>query len=325
MKFFSRWLIVIFGMFGLLFQTNGQSISLKKHHQSSAPSYKTVPFTTVYVGVDLLNIQNLDLTNGQYDIDCYLIFNCYPSCKYNNFEVMNGTTTLKNFEDGYTGHPHGVDYRYQAKLYKKFNLSQFPFDKHKLDLILEDKLSDIHHLIYKVDASSTMIDEFFSINGWNFSPKWQAKVIDHTYPVFDQVYSRYVFDIQIFRPWLSSFLKFIVPAAMFFLAGFLALFMKPPQVGDRLTLAATAMVGSVVFHLAVTSTLPPLGYLTFFDSYMIVNYMCLLGALIGPVTSHSYHHRGQVESAIKVDRIFMGSILVVWILLQTYNAFSFFG
>ena len=49
---------------------------------------------------------------------------------------------------------------------------------------------------------------------------------------------------------------------------------------SRLTLTTSALVGSVLFHINMTSSMPPIGYLTFGDRFMMINYIGLVLVLM---------------------------------------------
>lgn len=64
------------------------------------------------------------------------------------------------------------------------------------------------------------------------------------------------------------------------LSGFLALLMGADKATSRLTLTTSALVGSVLFLINMTSSMPPIGYLTFGDRLMMLNYIGLVLVLM---------------------------------------------
>mgnify|MGYP000361348859 CR=1 FL=1 len=60
----------------------------------------------------------------------------------------------------------------------------------------------------------------------------------------------------------------------------LALLMGADKATSRLTLTTSALVGSVLFHINMTSSMPPIGYLTFGDRLMMINYIGLVLVLM---------------------------------------------
>ncbi|HEY8073182.1 MAG TPA: hypothetical protein VIF62_03715, partial [Labilithrix sp.] len=70
---------------------------------------------------------------------------------------------------------------------------------------------------------------------------------------------------------------------MVFVAGF-TLLLKPKSASGRLTAATGALMTVVMFHLSATSSLPPLGYLTRLDKFMIATYIVYLINILFAVT-----------------------------------------
>src|SRR6185369_9119370 len=82
-----------------------------------------------------------------------------------------------------------------------------------------------------------------------------------------------VFDIAISRPTLASLFKSLVPVFfMVFVAGF-TLLLKPKSAPGRLSASTAGLMSVVMFHVSATSSLPPLGYLTLMDKFMIATYL----------------------------------------------------
>ncbi len=99
----------------------------------------------------------------------------------------------------------------------------------------------------------------------------------------------------------------------------LSLVLKPNKIIERLTLNAGALTGAVLFHLNMTSSLPPLGYLTFTDRFMIVNYLALAFALVSTLVALVYVDKKQTEKAERVHNIALVIVPSAWIGLQILN------
>lgn len=151
-------------------------------------------------------------------------------------------------------------------------------------------------------------------------PKWEAKVVEHVYPEsFGGAYSRYVFSITIHRAALSSVLKALLPALFIMLVGFLGLILGPDKVLQRLTINTGALTASVLFHLNLTSSIPPVGYLTYADKFMVINYVANLMAVVSTVWL-MFLTEGKKE--IQARRVFRSALVftpAIWLVLQISN------
>ncbi len=96
------------------------------------------------------------------------------------------------------------------------------------------------------------------------------------------------------RPWLAGFLKGILPALIIVCCNFLALFMRIDQMSQRLSITTSTLIAAVVFHLNLTASIPPLGYVTYADMFMLINYLWLImDSRVLPKSSHSLRIHAQ--------------------------------
>lgn len=273
------------------------------------PEEPTEPMV-VNAGVYVLSIGQLNTATGTYVVDMYLTLDCSAPCGDNRFEFMNGRATSTDLVEN---EPNYKSYRIQAALQTNPDLRQYPFDQQNLVIQFEDKSRSKAHLVYRVAPELNGVDDSVIIAGWQLAGSG-AKVIDHEYRTFDTTYSRYQFDVIIARGTLSSVFKAILPALFIVFGGFLALLLGPDKALQRLGISTSAVIGGIMFHINLTSQLPPLGYLTLADKFMIVNYIGLIGALVATVALLMMTTTGkdQTKRALAVHRVSAVSIPVVW-------------
>jgi hypothetical protein len=145
--------------------------------------------------------------------------------------------------------------------------------------------------------------------GWTVTG-WNQEVVDHYYRVYNQTYSQYVFSVTLDRERTSAFEIFI---PVFFLA-FIALvamlmYGKISSVFEnRILLTASLLVAAVFFQFSLDSSLPPLGYLTFADIFMLATYVVIVSALIVGIMVLRYTHK---RDLVKAERIHSLSIKIL--------------
>jgi hypothetical protein len=269
---------------------------------------------TVKAGVYILSIGQLNTATGTYVVDMYLTLDCSAPCGDNSFEFMNGRATSTDLVES---EPNYKSYRIQASLQTNPDLRQYPFDQQNLVILFEDKSRSKGHLVYQVAPELNGVDSSVIIAGWQLADS-AAKVIDHDYPTFDTTYSRFQFDVIIARGTLSSIFKAVLPALFIVSGGFLALLLGPDKALHRLGINTSAVIGGIMFHINLTSQLPPLGYLTLADKFMIVNYVGLIGALVATVVllMMTTNDKDQSKSELAVHRVSAISIPAVWAIGQ---------
>ncbi len=226
----------------------------------------------VQVGLYLLNLGKFDIATGSFTADFYLDFQCEKECPEFDFEFMNGrASSIEKIID----EKDEKFYRIQANLNSPVNLRSFPFDRQEMQIIIEDKKATIDTLVYVPDIEESGIDNTIAFTGWRLG-NWTAEERQHEYEVYDEVYSQYVFTIPINRIKVNSILKTFLPVIFILLVMLTGFFLGTDKILTRLTMAGSALVASVMFHISISNQIPPTGYLTFADKFMVLTYLIVL-------------------------------------------------
>ncbi|MBS3170872.1 hypothetical protein J4223_03780 [Candidatus Woesearchaeota archaeon] len=197
---------------------------------------------------------------------------CENECSPENFEFMNGrASTIEKIID----EPNSKFYRIQANLNSQIDLKKFPFDSQQLEIILEDKEKTNDELVYVANMDQSGIDDSIAFSGWNLDG-WNAEVSEHTYSVYDETYSQYIYSINISRIFFNAFLKTFLPVIFTLLVILCSFLIDTDKITTRLAMASSSLVAAVMFHVSISNQIPPVGYLTFADKFMILTYFVLL-------------------------------------------------
>jgi hypothetical protein len=281
----------------------------------------------VRVGVYLISVRELDLTKGTYIMDFYLNFECDEPCDPSGFQIMNGQILETDAAPGYDTYHN---YHVIANLYSNFILWDYPFDRHWLNLILEDRSLDTSQLVYVADPDLSGVDAYVSLAGWQIPPFFDSYVYTHEYPMFTD-YSDYNFSLPIVRPALASFWKGIFASIVIGIVGPLSLLMQPEQISERLALSTSALVGAILYHLTLTSGIPSTGYLTYADKFMLVLYL-VLGATLAVTVSQMMLIQAKKETFVHklhaISRWLVPAawvVLIIFITVSTYWVYWFPG
>ena len=229
----------------------------------------------VKVGVYILSVGNLDTTTSRYTVDFFLNFICVTkNCDPKNFDLINAGLD-RDVEDQTDPSEAGEAYYYRVRSTMRTNLDlrNFPFDEHVLEIEIEDKNKTDAKYVYIADPEQSGIDSSVYVSGWNLEPSITGEVNSHNYDVYDENYSRARFYIRIYHPWFSSFMKGLFAAIVIVGVGMLSFLMKPEDAGDRLELTSATLASAIFYHLTLTASIPPVGYLTYADRFMIMQYV----------------------------------------------------
>jgi hypothetical protein len=233
------------------------------------PEVPTGP-QTMKVGIKLEKLNKFEVGPGTFAAEFYLTFRCaHEPCKP-DFELTNGKVSGK--PDKVVDEKLLKELRIKADLEGLVDLSEFPFDKHVLYIGLVDKNENVH---YEIDEHESTIEDTVKLAGWAIEPHFavhteKQKLAD------GRELSEAQLGIAIGRPRVSAFFKSLVPVIfMVFVAGF-TLILKPKSAAGRLSAATGGLMSVVMFHLSSTSSLPPMGYLTRLDKFMLATYVVYL-------------------------------------------------
>ena len=57
-------------------------------------------------------------------------------------------------------------------------------------------------------------------------------------------------------------MKGLFAAVVIIMVGMLSFLMKYDEIGERLALTSSTLVGAILYHLTLTASIPPVGYMT---------------------------------------------------------------
>lgn len=235
----------------------------------------------VKIGVYILSVGNLDTTISRYSVDFFLNFECVTEgCDPSDFDLMNAGAGF-DLEDQSDPAEAGQYYYYRVRATMRTNLDlrDFPFDSHILEIEIEDKNKTDAEYIYIVDPAQSGIDSSVYVAGWDLEPSITAETNSHNYDVYNEDYSRARFHIKIGHPWFSSFMKGLFAAIVIVAVGMLSFLMKPTDAQDRIALTSGTLASAIFYHMTLTASIPPVGYLTYADRFMILQYIFITASL----------------------------------------------
>lgn len=270
----------------------------------------------VEVGVYVLNLGKFDISTGTFTIDFYLSMKCSQSCDEQSFEFVNGRAG--SFEK-IIDEPNEKFYRIQANLNNQVDLKRFPFDGQKMQIIIEDKTHTTDELIYIPNLDETGIDDSIAFTGWQIDD-WEVEIKEHEYPVYDETYSQYVMTIPISRILFNSIIKTFLPISFIILVMLSSFILDPDKITTRLGMVGSALVASVMFHVSLANQIPPVGYLTFADKFMVLTYFVLLMSFAMNVTLLELQER---KKADVVERVHRRTEFAMFIVVPILYAFLF--
>lgn len=275
------------------------------------------------VGFYVLGITDLNVATGSYTMDGYLNFECNRPCNEDPdnpaFDIMNATGGAEIEEQTSDTKGDTVHYyRIRVPLASNLILKDFPFDYHYLTIHMEDKILGDDALTYEFDPAKSGVDDFAIVSGWEVEKTLKGEIIPHNYAIYTSPYSRLIFSVAIYHPWFSSFMKGLFAAVVIIMVGMLSFLMKYDEIGERLALTSSTLVGAILYHLTLTASIPPVGYMTFADKFMLANYVILFAALAVTVRLMLFVNAEEHDKAKKLHAYTQWLIPSIWLAMTVY-------
>ena len=252
----------------------------------------------VKVSVYVISLGKYDVATGSFTVDFYLDLQHAAGVDPTGFEFVNGRASST---DLMINTPTEHFYRIQANLVSPVDLKRFPFDHQKMQIILEDKNNTIKKLCYVPLTAESDLDPAVTFIGWNID-RWSASVREHLYGNWNERYSQYVYEVDISRLAINSFMKTFLPVFFIVLIVLSGFAMGPEQAPTRLGMAGSGLVAAVMFHVSIASQIPPVGYLTFADKFMVLTYLVTLVSFLINVVIIAAQRRQREALVQKIHR-----------------------
>jgi hypothetical protein len=277
---------------------------------ATAPAAATQPAgpALVQVSVYIISLGKYDVANGSFTVDFYLDLKHAAGVDPTGFEFMNGRAAST---DLMINTPTEQFYRIQANLVSPVDLKRFPFDRQQMQIILEDKNNSIEKQRYVPLTNECALDPAVTFIGWDIKD-FGALESEHVYRKWGESYSQFVFDVNIARLGVNAFMKTFLPVFFIVLIVLSSFILGPDQAITRLGMAGSGLVAAVMFHVSISNQIPPVGYLTFADKFMVLTYLVtLLSFLINVVIIAAQRRKQQGL----VDRLHHATEVSVFVLV----------
>jgi branched-chain amino acid transport system substrate-binding protein len=285
----------------------------------------------VYVGIDLLGIDDIDIKTSTYKMDFYLWFRYRSNEQDTTYkpEDFFFTNTEGEFEitplrdEEYSDGTVLKTYRVSGTFKDQFQFHEYPFDRQTLTVELRNQNATTSFIQYVVDrvgmryqteadllANFRGNGAFESLFGWNENA---ARMTQDAFPTTSTLGSPQNFDrsvatnfslinleVDLERDSLQYIVKSLLPLLITLLLAYITFFL-PLGHSERLTVGSTALLTTAFFHLTLADALPEIGYTVameylFYASYVMSALIVLLETL------SSRLEKGMEEAKKKSDK-----------------------
>lgn len=310
-----RNLLILFFLFLL---SNSQSLNASK----SLPD-------TVYTGVYITSIQDIDFKEEEYTVSFWLWLK-YKNREFDflqNLEIPQAKTLVKSFSTiDSTNKQFYILMKLQCVMKDSWQIGRFPFDHQKLRLAIENSQFDSQSLVFAPDKLGKNYDPEFTLHGWiidslriaSANKSYETNFGDEELKTPHSNYSSLQINLAISREAMGLFWKMFLGLYIAFLIAFVCFFIDAGSVELRFGLSVGALFAAVGNKYVIDSTLPESTTFTLVDTLHGLTLLCIFAVIASTIYSLRLVNKNEVEKANKFDRIFAQILLFVYIALNIY-------
>jgi len=328
-------LIIFLSLFwGNIFQDEDKSKDnkgeVKLKVEGSEEEEQSGPADTVMIGVYVFSVYDLDFPGNKINADFYVWYNAKNDSLdlLQYFELVNSVEFNKTGEtDERRGDIVYQTVRINSRVKKSWDVSNFPFDRQTVELIIEDFDKDNTKLVFTADTIGSKIDKNVHIEGWQVKD-FGIKVVDNTYETsygdpaisIDEysAYSRVIVYFTIEREGKGLFFKLFLGLFISVLISLLTFFVNPMDLDPRFGLSVGAIFAAIASQYVITSTLPQNESLTLVDVLHDVSFIFIFMCILASTISLHYMKNDKQKLSQKIDRVGFFILSILYVILTIF-------
>ncbi len=306
----------------LLFTLMAFAINQKVH----AYTEPAVP-DTVKVGIYFISLHDIDFRQKEYTVRFWLWFRCkskvFDFAK--NVEVPNAKS-IEN-TDNYTDTANGQIFtlmKMKCIMKESWKVNNYPFDKQKLEIHIENSQFDSRSLVFVIDTSGKQFDPELTIAGWDISKIdvltglrcYETTFGDNTLNKPHSDYASFTVDVFIERNAWGLFFKLFLCMYVSFFISYMCFYIHFNSIESRFGLSVGSLFAAVGNKYIIDSILPESSTFTLVDSLHAFTFVSILMTIVLSVYSLRLVNSKKIKTANRVDRKAAKILLIVYLLLN---------
>jgi hypothetical protein len=285
---------------------------------------------TCKVGLYINCIYDLKLDDKSYMVDFWMWMNY----KNDSLDFQNNLDITNSKDAGFSHYTkekkagmNWVAQKCRAQIRHQWDVSNFPFDRQKLRIEIEDTEKDTTRMIYIADKLNSKLDPCFITSEWNiesFAIIDKAKTYATNYgnPLLsgNSTYPQVVAEINIKRnhSWLLL-LKLLTGAYVAFLISSLVFFVSSDNQDSRFGLCVGGLFAAIGNKYITESVVPTTNANTLMDNVHNLTFAFILLIVIISIISLKLHESEDPrkrELSLKIDRVSFWAVLLSYTVIN---------
>jgi hypothetical protein len=307
-------LVFAFFLFNSLF------FSLAAHAQDE-------PLDTVYTGIYITSIHDIDFKQKEYTVDFWLWLT-YKNKEFDftrNLEVPEAKTFVKSYSTvDSSGGQIFMMMKLQCVMKDSWRIGNFPFDRQNLRFSLENSQYDSRSLIFALDTAGKHFDPRFTLNGWNIDSfsissgikAYETAFGDTTLAKPHSEYSTFKVKVGIRRDVFGLFWKIFLGMYVAFLIAFICFFIHSDSIDSRFGLGVGSLFAVIGNKYIIDSSLPETTSFTLVDTLHGITLLFVFITVTSSVYALKLIKTDKIKQANRFDRVMAAVVLLAYIILN---------
>ena len=290
--------------------------------QSSQPD-------TVRTGIYITSIHDIDFKQKEYTITFWLWLK-YKNKDFdflNNLEVPHAKTVSRSFAtvDSSNNRIYLL-MKMQCVMKDTWHIRDFPFDKQKLRLSIENSQFDSKSLVFVPDTLGKNYDPRFALSEWKIDNckistginKYETAFGDPSYLVAHTEYSTYKVIVNISRNASGLFWKMFLGMYIAFLIAYVCFYIHTDAIDSRFGLSVGALFAVIGNKYIIDSSLPETTSFTLVDTLHGVTLFFIFAIVAATAYSLQLVKNRKEIKARKFDMIVAQVFLLLYVIINIY-------
>lgn len=284
---------------------------------------------TVKVGIYITSIHDIDFKQKEYAITFWLWLK-YKNKDFDftqNLEVPQAKSVTKSFATIDTSDNQVyLLMKMQCIMKDSWRIRNFPFDKQRLRLSIENSQFDSKSLVFKADTVGKNYDPRFTLSGWTINnciisigvKKYETTFGDPTLTVPHSEYSSFKAILNISRDATGLFWKMFLGMYIAFLIAYSCFYIDADEMGSRFGLTVGALFAVIGNKYIIDSALPESTSFTLVDTLHGLTLFFIFAIIAATSYSLKLVKENKQIKAQRFDMITAQVSLLLYVLLNIY-------
>jgi hypothetical protein len=287
------------------------------------------PPDTVKVGIYITSIHDIDFKQKEYTIDLWLWLK-YKNEKFDfiqNLEIPQAKNVVKSFSTiDTTGGKIYLLMKLQCVMKDSWRIENFPFDRQRLRLAIENSQFDSDALIFVKDTLGKQFDPRFTLRGWSIDTMDIATPIrayetgfgDETLEKPHVEYSSFRVRLSIHRDAGELFWKMFLGMYVAFFIAYICFYIHADNIDSRFGLSVGSLFAAIGNKYIIDSSLPESTSLTLVDTLHGLTLLFIFATVTASTYALHLVKKNKLPQANRFDMIIAQVLLVLYVAINFY-------